>query len=73
MRCRTSPTSTAFVAALSGDAPVAQTGQMERQILLIGADNFAFPIPLKKNAGGQWYFDTVAGKDEILTPPHWPE
>ena len=37
------------------------------QILLIGADNFAFPIPLKKNSGGQWYFDTVAGKDEILT------
>ena len=36
------------------------------QILLIGADNFAFPIPLKKNAGGQWFFDTAAGKDEIL-------
>jgi len=36
------------------------------QILLIGADNFAFPIPLKKNAAGQWFFDTVAGKDEIL-------
>jgi Protein of unknown function (DUF2950) len=38
----------------------------EGQILLIGADNFAFPIPLKKNAGGQWYFDTAAGKEEIL-------
>ena len=38
----------------------------EAQILLIGADNFAFPIPLKKNAAGQWFFDTVAGKDEIL-------
>jgi hypothetical protein len=36
------------------------------QILLIGADNFAFPIPLKKNEGGQWFFDTAAGKDEIL-------
>jgi DUF2950 family protein len=36
------------------------------QTLLIGADNFAFPIPLTKNAAGQWYFDTVAGKDEIL-------
>lgn len=36
------------------------------QILLVGADNFPFPIPLKKNAAGQWFFDTVAGKDEIL-------
>jgi hypothetical protein len=37
------------------------------QVLLIGADNFAFPIPLKKNAAGQWYFDAAAGKDEILS------
>jgi hypothetical protein len=36
------------------------------QILLIGADNFAFPIPLKKNDAGQWFFDTAAGKEEIL-------
>jgi len=36
------------------------------QILLVGADNFAFPIPLKKNADGQWFFDTAAGKEEIL-------
>jgi hypothetical protein len=36
------------------------------QILLIGADNFPFPIPLKKNERGQWFFDTAAGKDEIL-------
>jgi hypothetical protein len=38
----------------------------EAQILIVGADNFPFPIPLKKNASGQWFFDTVAGKDEIL-------
>jgi hypothetical protein len=37
------------------------------QVLVVGADNFAFPIPLKKNAGGQWFFDTAAGKDEILS------
>lgn len=37
-----------------------------RQILLVGADNFAFPIPLKKSADGQWFFDTAAGKQEIL-------
>jgi hypothetical protein len=38
----------------------------ESQILLIGADNFPFPIPVKKNAAGQWYFDVAAGKEEIL-------
>ena len=36
------------------------------QILLVGADNFAFPIPLKKNADGKWSFDTAAGREEIL-------
>lgn len=36
------------------------------QVLVVGADNFPFPIPLKKNNDGQWYFDTAAGKDEIL-------
>src|SRR5258708_20947341 len=38
----------------------------EAQILLIGADNFAFPIPLKRNGAGQFFFDTAAGTDEIL-------
>src|SRR5271156_10464 len=36
------------------------------ETLLIGADNFPFPIPLKKNAAGQWYFDVAAGREEIL-------
>jgi Protein of unknown function (DUF2950) len=36
------------------------------QMLLTGADNFVFPIPLGQNEAGQWYFDTAAGKDEIL-------
>jgi hypothetical protein len=39
----------------------------EGQVLIIGADNFPFPIPLKKNAAGEWFFDTAAGKDEILS------
>ncbi|MGA7225379.1 MAG: DUF2950 domain-containing protein [Candidatus Acidiferrales bacterium] len=38
----------------------------QSQILLIGADNFPFPIPLKRNAAGQWYFDVAAGREEIL-------
>ena len=36
------------------------------QILLVGADNFPFPIPLKEKGGGQWFFDTAAGKEEVL-------
>ena len=57
------------------DAFVAAYGTMHRyrkmpdnaQILIVGADNFPFPIPLKKNNAGQWYFDTAAGKEEILS------
>lgn len=53
---------------------VAAYGQMNRwvkikaggQLLYIGADNYPFPIPLGQNSSGQWYFDTAAGKDEIL-------
>src|SRR5271166_2796438 len=37
------------------------------QVLYLGADNNPFPIPLKKNSAGQWYFDTAAGRDEILS------
>jgi hypothetical protein len=36
------------------------------EILYVGADNYSFPIPLGQNSTGQWYFDTAAGKDEIL-------
>ena len=33
--------------------------------LVIGAENWPFPIPLVNNHGS-WYFDTLAGSDEIL-------
>ncbi len=36
------------------------------QLLVTGTDNKTFPIPAKKNAAGQWYFDAAAGKEEIL-------
>src|SRR5580658_1800582 len=57
------------------DAFVTAYGVMHRwrkmpddgQILIIGPDNFPFPIPLKKNTAGEWFFDTAAGKDEILS------
>ncbi|MGA7567863.1 MAG: DUF2950 family protein [Terriglobales bacterium] len=35
------------------------------RVLYIGADNLAFPVPLAKNSSGQWYFDSVAGAEEI--------
>ena len=37
----------------------------DRAVLLIGTDNWPLPIPLRKTAG-QWYFDTKAGRQEIL-------
>lgn len=36
------------------------------EMLVLGADNFVFPIPLGQTPSGQWYFDTAAGRDEIL-------
>jgi hypothetical protein len=34
--------------------------------LVIGADNWPLPIPLV-NKNGSWFFDTAAGKDQILS------
>jgi hypothetical protein len=42
--------------------PIKSGGEM----LYTGADNHLFPIPLDRNSAGRWYFDTPAGKDEIL-------
>jgi len=33
--------------------------------LVVGAENWPFPIPLANNHGA-WYFDTAAGRDEII-------
>ena len=35
------------------------------QILYIGADNYAFPIPLVKDSSSKWQFDSAAGQQEI--------
>lgn len=34
--------------------------------LTVGNDNWPMPIPLAQNNRNLWYFDTAAGKDEIL-------
>ena len=36
-----------------------------RTVLELGADGWPFPIPLAPHAG-QWFFDTAAGREEIL-------
>ena len=36
------------------------------QLLLVGATNIAFPVPLRLDGDGKWYFDTAAGKDELI-------
>ncbi len=36
------------------------------ETLYVGADNYPFPIPLDRDKAGRWYFDTAAGKDEVL-------
>lgn len=35
------------------------------KLLITGTDNKTFPLPLKKNTAGQWYFDVQAGKQEL--------
>ena len=34
--------------------------------LYVGAENWPLPIPIVKNDGGSWYFNTEEGKKEIL-------
>jgi Protein of unknown function (DUF2950) len=36
------------------------------ETLFMGAENWPFPVPLKKNAAGQWYYDSKAGVEEVL-------
>ena len=52
------------------NAAVAQRQQIVREteskcVLVIGDNAWPFPVPVVKR-DGQWFFDTVAGKDEIL-------
>jgi hypothetical protein len=36
-----------------------------KEVLQLGADGWPFPIPLAKQ-GGQWFFDSEAGREEVL-------
>jgi hypothetical protein len=48
-----------------GQACVAEPEGADRVILDIGTNNWPFPIPLVKK-DGQWFFDTDAGREEII-------
>ena len=36
------------------------------QVLYVGADNYAFPIPLSRDSSSRWYFNAAAGEEEVL-------
>ena len=36
------------------------------ETLYIGAENWPLPFPLKKDAAGQWYFESKVGVQEVL-------
>ena len=48
------------------EAHKVQQDDPAKAVLMIGNDEFPFPIPLVQE-GGKWRWDTVAGFDEILT------
>ncbi|HKA73628.1 MAG TPA: DUF2950 domain-containing protein [Xanthobacteraceae bacterium] len=53
-----------FLAAYDAKRQVAMEGD-GKAILVVGQDDFPFPIPLVRRDGA-WQFDTVAGREEIL-------
>jgi len=53
-----------FATAMSQGCHPVQEGE-DKITLEIGTNNWPMPIPLVK-AGGQWHFDTAAGKEEII-------
>jgi len=52
-----------FVALYDKKNSLAEQGQ--KKVLIIGEKDWPFPIPLVKK-GDQWFFDTKAGKEELL-------
>jgi hypothetical protein len=52
-----------FIGEYDKKNSLAQEG--EKMVLVVGEKDWPFPIPLVKK-GDQWFFDTKAGKEEIL-------
>jgi hypothetical protein len=54
-----------FAASYDAKHQIAMTGD-NRATLIIGDNDYPFPIPLVRNKNGTWSFDTDAGREEIL-------
>ena len=54
-----------FVERLKEKAALAPVSESKEE-LEIGAEGWPFPIPVVKGGDGKWFFDTAAGKEEIL-------
>jgi hypothetical protein len=52
-------------AALEATAIEQEEGEEDRAVLVIGPEDWPFPIPLVRDDQG-WYFDTAAGREELL-------
>jgi hypothetical protein len=50
----------------AGEKTVLEKKDANTSVLDIGADGWPFPIPLVRRGDGKWFFDTEAGKAEIL-------
>jgi hypothetical protein len=53
-----------FAAAMSQSCTQVKEGD-NKITLEVGTNNWPYPIPLVR-AGGQWFFDTAAGKEEMI-------
>jgi Protein of unknown function (DUF2950) len=54
-----------FVATYDAKHSVAAEGET-KATLIVGGEDYPFPIPLVRGKNGRWSFDTVAGRREIL-------
>jgi hypothetical protein len=50
----------------AGEAARLEKKDPSTSILYVGKDDWPFPIPIAKTSDGKWFFDTEAGKGEIL-------
>jgi hypothetical protein len=54
-----------FVEFYDAKHEIAMKGE-HKAILIVGGNDYPFPIPLERVKSGLWSFDTVEGRDEIL-------
>ena len=55
-----------FVKAFEGMNKLVKVNENdEKMVLLVGSEDWPFPIPIVKQGEG-WFFDTLAGREEIL-------